>query len=116
MCAPSTLPAPPSSATLASPGPHLALHRMPSPLGSAVRKSVQPAAELQYLPRDHDVLHVRGALRARGLPPNLYIRARPCALPARLSPTAFRLPALTCSHLLALLSRLGSTRGRSTNR
>ena len=69
MCAPSTLPAPPSSATLASPGPHLALHRMPSPLGSAVRKSVQPAAELQYLQRHHGVLHVRGALRARGLPP-----------------------------------------------
>ena len=82
MCAPSTLPAPPSSATLASPGPHLALHRMPSPLGSAVRKSVQPAAELQYLQRHHDVLHVQGALRAH-LPPICVFEPSPCALPLR---------------------------------
>eukprot|EP00964_Phaeocystis_antarctica_P139263 scaffold104014_cov36-Phaeocystis_antarctica.AAC.1 len=97
------------------PGPHLVPHRMPSFRLSAVRESVQPAAELRHLQRHGHVGHVLRALLPVPCPqPAVDPSPARCVRCGRLPPAASRAARRPASH--ALLLTLGRSRRRSTSR
>ena len=89
------------------------------PFDSAVRVSVQPAAELRHVQRHRHEQHVRGALRAWPIAPAaIAVGPSPRACAARALPPANALPP-PGPHLALHRTpsfRLGRVRGRSTSR